>query len=152
MGINNRGPFHPAWAKTNGDVAAGFMTATIKVIRRKSDEVSTYNFQSGSWSVANDFEVIIENIKARVQPYGIIGDMTVAQDPTSRRLIRIQVRELETGINQDDMIYVTDCPGAPELAEFVYEVRGTVGSSNPWLTDIVCETNTKISARNLPSA
>ena len=81
--------------------------------------------------------------KARVQPYGIIGDQIVAQDPTGRRLMRVQIEDIAPGILVDDEIEVTASPENPELTNFRMEVRGTISSSNAWVTDLVCEANVK---------
>lgn len=116
------------------------MLATIRVVRKAPGQTPTYN------QTTKKYDVDITEVwtgKARIQPFGIIGDMVVGQDTTSRRLMRIQIDDLETGINVDDMIQVTNAPDAPELTTFTLEVRGTIGSSNPWVTDLVCEADTK---------
>lgn len=116
------------------------MLATIRVIRKDPSVQVTYDRATKTW--VGDFEEIYVG-KARIQPYGIIGDQLVAQDPTGRRLMRLQVREKITLINIDDMIEVTESPENPELELFTMEVRGTIGSSNGWITDIVAEADLK---------
>ncbi len=69
--------------------------------------------------------------------------MVVGQDTTSRRLMRVSIDSLTSGINVDDMITVTSSTEAPELELFTLEVRGTISGSNPWVTDLVCEADTK---------
>ena len=117
------------------------MLATIKVRRKTQTEDPTWNFETGTYEGTVVDE--IWNGKARIQPFGIIGDQIVAQDPTGRRLMRVQIEELGTGILVDDEIEVLDCPDNPDLMQFRLEVRGTVSSSNAWLTDLVAEANVK---------
>ena len=119
------------------------MIATIRVTRKlPQDGALEYDKNTGVYSGAS-VETILDNAKARIQPFGIIGDMVVGQDTTSRRLMRLQIENVQTNINQDDMIEVLDCPDNPELCDFQMEVRGTISSSNAWLTDIVAEADTK---------
>lgn len=121
-------------------VVEGFMLATIRVIRKNPNVQVTYDRATKTW--VGDFEEIYVG-NARVQPYGIIGDQIVGQDPTGRRLMRLQVKEKITLINIDDMIQITACPDNPELELFTMEVRGTINSSNGWVTDIVAEADLK---------
>jgi hypothetical protein len=116
------------------------MIATIKVIRKDPDVAPSYDQQTETWT--GGFPVIFTG-QARIQPYGIIGDQIVAQDTTGRRLMRVQIENLTSNINLDDMIMVTACDNDPELLSFSLEVRGTIGSSNSWVTDLVCEANMK---------
>jgi hypothetical protein len=121
-------------------VVAGFMAATIRVIRKNPDVQVTYDRVTKTW--AGDFEEIFVG-PARIQPYGITGDQIVGQDPTGRRLMRVQIEDKESLINVDDMIEVVSSPLNPELELFTMEVRSTVGSSNAWVTDIVAEADLK---------
>lgn len=116
------------------------MVATIRVIRKDPNVQVIYDRATKTWAGA--FEEIFVG-KARIQPYGIIGDQIVGQDPTGRRLMRLQVEDKETLINIDDMIEVIDSPEDHELELFTMEVRGTIGSSNSWVTDIVAEADLK---------
>lgn len=142
MNLNSRTSLDPRWTRHHIEVPAGFMVAEIKVIRKSGDPTvrPTYNQATGEWTGA--FATIFEGA-ARIQPYGIIGDQIVAQDTTGRRLMRVQIKSKLTGINLDDMLAVTLCPDDPELTGFTMEVRGTISSSNAWLTDLVCEANLK---------
>ena len=143
MALNNRSALDSRWTRHQTPVAEDFMLATITVQRKKpNDGGVTYDPTTGEYSNAGVVN-IIEHVKARIQPFGIIGDMVVAQDTTSRRLMRIQIARVDTDINQDDMIVVEECPDNPELCDFQIEVRGTISSSNAWHTDIVAEADTK---------
>lgn len=139
MNLNKRAPLDPRWQKHHAAVVAGFMLATIKVYR-KSDGQVEYNRTTGKYTPTR---TVVWEGQARIQPFGIIGDMVVGQDTTSRRLMRVQMDDLQTGINVDDMIEITDSPEAPELTLFRLEVRGSISSSNPWITELVCEADTK---------
>ena len=146
MQLMSRGALDPRWTRHHTPVAADFMLATIKVIRKNpttdgtriSYDQATQTYNSGSTIVT-----IIEGVKARIQPYGIIGDNVVGQDTTGRRLMRIQIENVQTAIHMDDMVVVLDCPDNPELTAYTLEVRGAISSSNAWLTDLVCEADLK---------
>lgn len=140
MNLNGRSSLDPRWTNHHTEVVVGFMLATIRVVRKLPGQNLSYDQATGTYS--GGFEVVFEG-SARIQPFGIIGDMVVGQDTTSRRLMRVQIEERETGINLDDMISILDCPDSPELALFSLEVRGNITSSNSWLTDLVCEADTK---------
>lgn len=145
MNLHSRTALDPRWTRHHVPVVSAFMLATIKVIRKKPSTQSAqpvYDPATRTWTTAA-FETVIENVQARAQPYGITGDMVVGQDTTGRRLIRIQIENVVTGIQVDDMIIVTACPDNPELTYYSHEVRSVVGSSNAWTTNIVCETDVK---------
>lgn len=143
VGVNSRTSLDPRWTRHNTPVAAGFMIATI-TIKRKLPEQPALKYDSATGKYTGGlFETVVTSVKARIQPFGVIGDMVVGQDTTSRRLMRFQIENVETGINQDDMIEVLECKDNPELKTFSFEVRGTISSSNAWLTDIIAEADTK---------
>lgn len=144
-GLMTRTSLDPRWTRHHTPVASGFMLATVKVIRKlPSTQVAepTYDQTTGKWSTAQ-FETVLTDTKARLQPYGITGDMVVGQDTTSRRLIRVQIESVTTGIRIDDILIVTACEAFPDLLGYTHEVRNAIASSNAWLTDLVCETDAK---------
>ena len=56
------------------------MLATVKVIRKKpTTQVAapTYNQNTGTWNTGSAFTTVLDDVKARIQPYGIMGDMVV---------------------------------------------------------------------------
>jgi hypothetical protein len=121
------------------------MLATIKVIRKNPSTVAptpVYDQETETWTTTA-FETILESVPARVQPYGIIGDMVVGQDTSGRRLMRVQIENVATAIHLDDIVIVTASPDNPELTKYTLEVRGAISSSNAWLTDLVCEADLK---------
>lgn len=121
------------------------MLATIKVVRKTPTTAAAapvYNPATRTWS-GGTFTTIADNVKARIQPYGIIGDITVGQDTTGRRLIRVQIENTVTGIQPDDHLIVTSCPDNSELTGYLFEVRGALASSNAWHTELVCEADVK---------
>lgn len=140
MGANARSALDPRWTQHHVKVVSNFMLATIKVIRRDPSAVLNYNQATGQYD--GQFSTIFEG-KARIQPYGIIGDVIDAQDTTGRRLMRVQIESKNSGITLDDMLTIVSCPDDPELTQFSLEVRGSIGSSNAWVTDLVCEANLK---------
>lgn len=140
--VNARGSLDPRWTRHHTASAASFMLATIKVHRKTANTGDvTFNYQTREYEGATVTKVW--EGKARIQPYGIIGDQIVAQDPTGRRLMRVQIESVVTGIEVDDEIIVVASPDNPELVDFSMEVRGTISSSNAWLTDLVAEANVK---------
>lgn len=140
MNLHSRSALDPRWTKHHTDVVSSFMLATIEVTRKLSNEQVVYDQETQTY---NNVVEVVWTGKARIQPFGIIGDMVVGQDTTSRRLMRVQIDDLQSGINVDDMIRVTASADAPELELFTLEVRGSISSSNPWVTDLVCEADTK---------
>jgi len=155
MNLNGRTALDPRWTRHHTPSVESFMLADIVVVRKDPHPTTTvsYNQETQQYTVnsfGTDFDNefgfptdIIWSGKARIQPFGIIGDMVVGQDTTSRRLMRVQIADMETGINVDDMIKIVSSPEDPELELFRLEVRGTIGSSNAWVTDLVCEADTK---------
>lgn len=144
MNVNGRSSLDPRWVDHNRSVVRGFMIADIKIVRLDPNGPKpVWNPATKSWTktVASVWEG-----KARVQPFGIMGDMVVGQDTTSRRLVNVQVDDKETGVQVDDTLYIVNCPTAPELETYALEVRGSVMSSNAWVTTIVCEADTKHAA------
>lgn len=141
MNLNGRSSLDPRWTTHHNSVVAGFMIATIKVVRVDPNGQPVYNYTTKTWD-NNGLSTVFEG-QARVQPFGIMGDMVVGQDTTSRRLVNVQIDSKETGINLDDILYVTASPEAPELLGYSFEVRGATMSSNAWVTTLVCEADTK---------
>lgn len=140
--INARSPLHPWWTKHQVPVVRGFMLAEIKVIRKQPGNVQPkWNYETGQYEGG-----IVNTVwtgAARIQPYGIIGDMVVGQDTTGRRLMRVQIEDKEANIQLDDIVIVETCEDDPELVHYQLEVRGAIGSSNAWIRDLVCEANLK---------
>jgi len=138
--VNRRTSLDPRWTRNQTSVAVGFMVATVRVIRKDPNVKAIYDPVTKTW--AGGFTEVFVG-KARIQPYGITGDQIVGQDPTGRRLMRVQVESKLTLINIDDMLEVIDSPANPELTLFTMEVRSTISSSNSWLSDLVCEADLK---------
>ncbi len=137
-----RASLDPRWTRHHTKSAEGFMLATIKAVRKITVGGNpVYDRATQTYSNIQ-FETVYVG-KARIQPYGISGDQIVGQDLTARRLMRVQIADVTTGIQVDDMVYVTESPEAPELVQYQLDVRGAISSSNQWLTDLVCEANMK---------
>jgi len=89
------------------------MTADIKVIRKTPGQNITYNQATRTYT--GNFQTVYEG-KARVQPYGIIGDELLAQDPTGKRLMRVQIREKGCvgystfGISEANVVFSASTP------------------------------------------
>jgi len=146
MKLYARGALDPRWTRHHTPVAVDFMLATVKVIRKlpsTSAQRPVYDQVAGTWSAIDSMETVVTNVRARVQPFGIMGDMVVGQDTTGRRLVRVQLENVESEIRADDLVIVTACPDYPELLAYTLEVRGSISSSNAWLTDLVCEADVK---------
>lgn len=142
MGVNARSALDPRWVRHHVKVVASFMLATIKVTRKDPSVQVEYDQTTGEYT--GGFTVVFEG-QARVQPYGITGDQIVGQDPTARRLMRVQIEQKNTGIDIDDMIEVVVPADSTDdsLDGYYLEVRSTINSSNAWVTDLVCEANEK---------
>lgn len=142
MSINARSPLHPKWTKHQVPVVRGFMIAEIKVIRKKASAAQpVWDYDTGQYTGGTFEDVWSGN--ARIQPYGIIGDMVVGQDTTGRRLMRVQIEDKEAAVQLDDIVMVEFCEADPELEHYQLEVRGAIGSSNAWVRDLVTEANLK---------
>lgn len=138
----SRGSLDPRWNGHHVEVVKGFMIATINVIRTIAGAKPEYDFDTGKY-INDTVETILFEHKARVQPFGIMGNILAAQDATSRRLYRVQIEKKSTGIRQDDIVEIVECDDYPELTYFPMEVRNVSTSSNAWLTDLVCEVDQK---------
>lgn len=146
MKLMSRGALDPRWTRHHTPVVADFMLATVRIVRKLPTtggaELPVYDRVTGAWSTGS-FETVLEDTPARIQPYGIIGDMVVGQDTTGRRLIRVQIENIQTGAMVDDILFVTAAPDNPDLANHTYEIRGTFSSSNAWISEFVCEGDVK---------
>ena len=141
-----RGALDPRWTRHHTPVAVDFMLATVKIVRKlPATEATqpTYNQATGTWIPGASIVTVLDDTPARIQPFGIMGDQVVGQDTTGRRLVRVQIEDVQTGIHADDILIVTACPDNPELMSYTIEVRGVISSSNAWLTDLVCEADVK---------
>lgn len=149
MQLYARGALDPRWTTHHTPVVVSFMLATIDVVRLTAG--GQYNFETGKFDGGSS--IVTSGWAARVQPFGIIGDNLVGQDPTARRLYRVQLekkRKKENGaieqlpqIRIDDKISVTACAENPDLIRYLIDVRGVSTSSNPWVVDLVCEVDQK---------
>lgn len=145
MKLNSRSALDPRWTTHHVPVVAGFMLATIRIIRKKPSTTGVrpvYDQQTRTWST-DAFETVLTSTPARVQPYGIGNNTVVGQDTTGRRLIRVQIEAKGLGVNVDDIIIVETCPDNSSLENYVFEVRDKLGSSNAWVTDIVAQADSK---------
>lgn len=140
MALNSRRGLDPRWTSHHTRTASGFMTAQIRIRRLGRDDTPVYDPDTKQYDYSDIGEIVFDGA-ARISPFGIFGDMLVGQDTTSRRLIRVQIETKHSGINVDDQIEIISAEG--ELPYFNIEVRGTIGSSMPWLTDLVCEADMK---------
>lgn len=141
MGLNSRKSMDPRWpTQTGSKVAAGFMAATIKVIRKTPGAALTYDQTTRTYTGGYD---TIWAGPARVQMTSFSAPELVAQDQSYRQTIRIQVAELATGINVDDVVQVIESPYNPALTKFRITVKGTMGTSNAWLIDLLCDADQK---------
>jgi len=141
MGANARAALDPRWTRHFKGVTSSFQVAKIRVTRRTLSDTLVYNQQTSQYETGG--VVTVWEGMARVQPYGIIGDVIDAQDTTGRRLMRVQIQDMSAGITLDDTINILTCDNDPELCLYQLEVRGAIGSSNSWLRDLVCEANLK---------
>lgn len=141
MGINARKSLHPRWSGHNVRVIDGFKTCIVKISRRNQAATVTYNPATKTYSNPNT--VVYEGI-ARIQPYGINEDLEVGLDPTARRLVLIQISGKSLSINNDDILEVISSPNNTDLLDYRYDIRGSIGSSVEWGTNLVCETNLKM--------
>lgn len=141
MAINARKSLDPRWVNHHIRAIDGFKNCVVRITRRDQAVTVEYNPATKTYNDPND--VIYEGI-ARIQPYGINLDLEVANDPTARRLVLIQIKGKNLGINNDDMLTVTESPNNTDLLKYRYDIRGSIGSSLEWGTNLVCEANLKM--------
>jgi hypothetical protein len=141
MGINSRRSLDPRWVTHHIPVIDGFKGCTVKVYRPDPDIQPVYDQQTRQYTSAPG--TLVYEGKARIQPYGINLDLEVANDPTSRRLVLIQLEGKDLGIRNDDMVVVDETENIQDLKLYHFDVRGSIGSSMEWGTNLVCEANLK---------
>ena len=143
MGINSRKSLHPEWTSANVFTIDGFKTVTIRITRRDQSAEIVYDQVTKTYS--NPDTIIVYEGSARIQPYGINLDVEVGNDPTARRLVLAQVSGKGLEINNDDVMTILNSNNNPDLEKYNYDVRGSIGSSLEWGTNLVCEANLKMS-------
>jgi len=110
-------------------------------MRRNQTASVTYDPATKTYSNPNT--VIYDNLAARIQPYGINLDINIANDPTSRRLVLVQLSQPGLLINNDDVLEVISSVNA-DLDNYRYDIRGSIASDMEWGTNLVCEVNLKM--------
>lgn len=142
MGINARKSLDPRWVRHHTRTIDGFKNCTITIVRRLVNSTPVYDKVTKTYS--NVGETVYEGL-ARIQPYGINLDLELANDPTARRLVLVQVQGKNLGIRTDDILSVTAVvdDNNIELDQYRYDIRGSIGSSLEWGTNLVCEANLK---------
>ena len=141
MPINARKALHPRWVSHHTRTIDGFKNCVVRVTRRNENATPVYNPATKTYTNVN---TLVYTGPARIQPYGINEDMEVGNDPTARRLVLIQVSGKNLEINNDDMLEVISVENNTDLQYYRYDVRGSIGSSMEWGTNLVCEVNLKM--------
>lgn len=141
MGINARKSLHPQWTSHHIRTIDGFKNCVVRISRRIQAANLDYNQQTGQFT--DVYETVYEG-SARIQPYGINLDLEVANDPTARRLVLAQIQGKDLKINNDDVLEVISTENNQDLLLYRYDVRGSIGSSLEWGTNLVCEANLKL--------
>jgi hypothetical protein len=116
------------------------MNTTVLIRRKIAATQLVYDKTTKQY---NDPFMEIYTGPARVSPYGINFDLEVGLDPTARRLVLVQVEGKDLGIITDDILTVTAAENNQELLQYQFDVRGSIGSSLEWTTNLVCEADLK---------
>lgn len=142
MGINARSSLDPRWVTHHTRTIDGFKNCTVLIVRRDQDAEPVYNKSTRTYTNVGD-EVYTG--RARIQPYGINLDLELANDPTARRLVLVQIEGKNLDIRTDDLLSVltVDAGNNDDLIQYRYDIRGSIGSSLEWGTNLVCEANLK---------
>ena len=142
MGINSRKSLDPRWVTHHTRTIDGFKNCTVLIVRRVQGTDPVYDPDTRTYSNVGD--TVYEGL-ARIQPYGINLDLEVANDPTARRLVLAQIQGKNLGIRTDDVLSVISVvdDNNNDLLEYRYDIRGSIGSSLEWGTNLVCEANLK---------
>jgi hypothetical protein len=142
MGINSRKSLHPRWTTHHIRTIDGFKNCMVKIMRPNPDAEMIYDPVTRTY---NNTSTVVYEGRARMQPYGINLDLEVANDPTARRLVLFQLEGKGLEINNDDMLQVVSTENNPDIMNYQYDIRGSIGSSLEWGTNLVCEANLKMS-------
>ncbi len=140
MGINARKSLDPRWVKHFVRTIDGFKNCTVQITRPNPTAAPIYDQNTSSYT---DQSTVIYTGLARIQPYGINLDLEVALDPTSRRLVLVQLAGKDLGIQNDDVLIVTASDNIQDLTLYRFDIRGSIGSSMEWGTNLVTEVNLK---------
>lgn len=139
--VNGRSSLHPRWSTHHVRTIDGFKTVSVEVVRRTDPKTNLqYNAATGTYT---DAYTVIHTGIARIQPYGINLDIELANDPTARRLTLVQLQGKDLGIRTGDIVRITTSTNNPDLENYVFDVRGSLGSSVQWGTNLVTEANLK---------
>ena len=143
MGINARKSLHPQWVNHHVRTIDGFKNCTVKITRRDPNVELEWNDSTESYNT--DAYAIIYEGEARIQPYGINLDLENGNDPTARRLVLAQLTGKNLGVETDDVLIVTAAENNTDLTHYKFDIRGSLGSSLEWGTNLIMEANLKVS-------
>jgi len=139
MGINSRPSLDSRWNNHHTEVIKGFMGCTVRVDRRIPGEPV---YDKATKTYTDPWDEIFTG-SARVQPYGLNFDIEVGLDPTSRKLVLIQVAGKDLGIRTGDRVTVISTDNNEELEDYSFEVRGSIAGTLNWATQLICEVDQK---------
>lgn len=145
MGINSRSALHRDWVNHHIPVKESFQTCQIRVLRPDENARLTYNQTTRVYSYENGAApAVVYEGTARVQPYALNFDIINGNDPTSRRMTLVQISGKDTVIQNDDIVVVDSVTNNGALPFYILDVRGGIGSSLEWGTNLICEASTKV--------
>ena len=142
MAINARKSLPPRWVDHHSRTIDGFKNCTVRIMRRMPGVKLVYDQLTRTYNTGT-YEIVYEGV-ARMQPYGINLDLEVANDPTARRLVLFQLKGKDLHITNDDMLQITATENNPDIMFYNYDIRGSIGSSLEWGTNLVTEANLKM--------
>lgn len=141
MGINARKSLHPYWVNHHTRTIDGFKNCVVSITRNNPASEPVYNPATKTYT---NTSTEVYSGPARIQPYGINFDVEVGNDPTARRLVLVQIKGKELGIRNDDTLKVVSSENnEDDLTNYEFDIRGSIGSSLQWGTNLVTEVNLK---------
>jgi hypothetical protein len=144
MGINARKSLHPQWVNHHVRTIDGFKNCTVQILRRVPGVDIVYNKVTRTYDTGTYTEIYTG--EARLQPYGINLDLENGNDPTARRLVLAQLQGKDTGVTTDDILHVIAAENNTDLLLYDFDIRGAIGSSMEWGTNLVMEVNLKVAS------
>ena len=109
-------------------------------IRRRGTGDPVYDKVTKNYTVPM---TVVYSGAARIQPYGLNFDIEVGLDPTSRKLVLVQL-EKNVDARVGDYIIVESVENVDQsLRKYGLEVRGAISGSLTWGTQLICEVDQK---------
>ena len=150
MALNARGSIDPRWIYHNRNAVRALELAQVEIYSPSTD-AQTYDPITNTWTGS---KTAIYEGRARVQPTTTPSDLASDYNPTTLKMVRVQISygrneivgatEEMPGIRPNDQMLVTSAPYNPSLEKFIYTVVDVLNSSNAWERTLLCRVDTEL--------